>query len=369
MISWKRFKKYPKCLQLCIYFLIFALIIATSYPQMAKAAPSITAISDTTSRLKVNENSSHVIKFTTGDAIATGPGDHITITFPADFDFSSKTIGTLTFTHGASSGLEITETLAASPTATDWGAVFSGTESRIVTLTVPTDGIGAGSVAAGNKLIITYDNTNSANASSANNYVVTIAVAGSTTESGSFAIPIITDDQVVVSTTIDPYVTFVLTTNSVTLTKSGGGNPDNGHTGYNQGTANTLEAYTNAGSGYSITYYGDTLKTSGGVHSIAAMGTKTTSTTNTEQFGINLKLNTTPATGTEPSGSGSGTPESDYITANNFRYITNTTTPLASAIAATASNVYTVTYIVNVAMATSAGAYSTTITYICTGNF
>jgi hypothetical protein len=362
------FRKFNKIL---LYCLIVSLLVLFSYPQAAKAAPSMTAISDTTSRLKVSENSSHVIKFTTGDAIATGPGDHITITFPSDFDFTAKAINTLTFTHGAGTGLEITETLAGTATASDWGAEFSGTENRILTLTVPTDGVGAGAVAAGNKLIITYDNTNAANASTANNYVVTIAVAGSTTESGSYAIPIITDDQVVVSTTIDPYVTFTLTNNTVSLITSTDTNPNSANTGFNKAPANTntIEAYTNAGSGYSITYYGDTLKTAGGAHSIDAMAVKAVSATNTEQFGLNLKLNTTPATGANKSGSGGGASEADYDTANQYKYVANTTTALAAAAAATASNIFTVTYIVNVTQTTDAGVYSTTLTYICTGNF
>lgn len=359
-------KQKEKVEKFLTYFIIAVLVIVFSYPQGVKAAPSITAVSDTMSRLKISQNSAHVIKFTTGDAIQT-TGDTITITFPADFNFTSKTIGTVTFTHGATTGAENTESLQASADGTHWGAAFSGTQNRVFTLTAPTDGIGTAAIAASDKLIISYDNTNAANATTANNYVVTIAVAGSTTENGSFAIPIITNDQVVVSTTIDPYITFNLTTNSVTLTKSGGGNPDSSHTGYNQGAANTLEAYTNAASGYGITYYGDTLKYNG--NSIAAMATKTTSTTNTEQFGINLKQNTTPSTGANKSGSGSGTAASDYDTADQFRYIVNTTTPLASAGVATLSNIFTVTYIVNVGQTTPAGAYSTTITYICTGNF
>jgi len=154
--------------------------------------------------------------------------------------------------------------------------------------------------------------------------------------------------------------------NSVTLTKSGGGNPDYTNTGFNNSTANTLQATTNAASGYSITYNGDTLKANDGVDSIDAMAVKAASATGTEQFGINLKDNTTPDTGAEPSG-GSGAPKADYNTADQFKYVANATTDLASAIAPSTTTTFTVSYIVNASATTEAGIYSTTVTYICTG--
>lgn len=353
-------------LKFLVYFLVFALVTVFSYPQLVHAA-GITAVSDTMSRLKVSQNSSHAMKFTTTNAIQTA-GDTIVITFPAEFNFTSKTIASVTFTHGVTTGAESAELLQATADGTHWGAAFSGTQNRVFTLTAPTDGEGTAPVAASDKLIITYDNTNAANGTSnSTNYIVTIAVAGSTTESGSFAINLVTDDQVVVSTTIDPYVTFTLTTTSVTLTKAGGGNPSYlaGGTGYNQGTANTLAASTNGTSGYTVTYYGDTLKSGG--NTITAMA-GAASTVNTKQFGFNLKQNATPATGTNPSG-GSGAPATDYNTADSFKFVVNTITPLASVGAASATTTFTVAYIANVDSVTPAGAYSTTITYICTGNF
>lgn len=354
----------PKFLRFLALFLVLAVLIF-SYPQGAKAA-GITAVSDTMSRDKISTASSHQMKFTTAAAIQTA-ADTITITFPSDFNFTSKTIATVTFTHGATTGAESTETLAGVSSVTAWGAVFSGTSNRIFTLTAPTDGIGAAAVAASDKLIITYDNTNSLNASATTGQIVTIAVAGSSTESGSFAISLVTDDQVVVSTTIDPYITFTLGQTTISLTKSGGGNPSYTSTGYNQGTANTLAVMTNAATGYTISYNGATLTSATGP-TIDAMATKTTSATNTEQFGINLKLNTIPSTGADPSG-GTGAPTSDYNTANNYRFIAGATTALASAGAASVTSTFTVTYIANVTQTTEAGAYSTTITYIATGNF
>jgi len=357
----------PRFLRFLVAILIVSLLNFFSYPQVAHAA-GITAVSDTMSRDKISIASSHTIKFTTAAAIQTA-GDTITITFPTDFNFTGKTIGTVSFTHGATTGAENTETLAAAPSGTEWGAVFSGTQNRILTLTAPTDGVGAAAVAASDKLIITYDNTNSLNASVTTGQIVTIAVAGSTTESGSFAISLVTDDQVVVSTTIDPYITFALTTTTVTLQTAASGNPNYSATGegYNLGAANTLAATTNANTGYTISYSGATLSGTGGTIN-AIGGTPAINNEGTEQFGINLKDNVDPNTGAEPSG-GVGAPEADYGTADSFAYEAGSTTPLASSGGSSATTTFTVSYLVNVTATTEAGAYQTTITYIATGNF
>ena len=347
---------------LVLVFLFFGNVLI----QPAHAA-SLTALSDTQSRVKKSPAASnHTILFTSTSAMSGGT---IVVTFPSDYDTTGVVFGDIDLSYGAN-GTENDQTLAGSAAAATWGAAFGGTGNRTLTLTYPTSGGTA--ITAGWKVIIEIG-TNATtggtgthqmvNPTTAGTYVVSIATSADT---GQLATAIVDDDQVVVSTTIDPYLTFTLSQNTVSLTRSGGGNPDSTHTGFNNGSANTLAAATNATSGYTITYYGDTL-TSGG-NSIDAMAAKTTSSTGTEQFGINLKDNATPNTGADPSG-GSGTAKSDYNTADQFRYIVNTTTDLASASAATASTTYTVSYITNVAATTEAGNYSTTITYICTGNF
>lgn len=347
-----------------VIILSFSLLSVT-YIQTTSAA-SLTALSDTQSRIKKNTAANHTFLFTSTSAMSSGT---IVVTLPSDYVTTGVVFGDIDLSYGAS-GTENDQTLAGTAGASTWGAAFGGTGNRTLTLTYPTSGGTA--ITAGWKIIIEIG-TNATtggtgthqvvNPTTAGTYVISIATASDT---GQVATAIVDDDQVVVSTTIDPYLTFAISQNTVSLTKSGGGNPDSSNTGFNNGTANTLAAATNATSGYTITYYGDTLTS--GANTISAMGTKTTSSTGTEQFGINLKDNATPNTGTDPSG-GSGAAASDYNTADQFRYITNTTTTLASASAASASTTYTVSYIVNVAATTEAGSYSTTITYIATGNF
>jgi len=345
-----------------VFYLILALLVLM-VPGLTYAGP-LTALSDTMSRLKISEDSDHTIRFTTPSG-ATDISDTIEITMPTGFTIGSVVFGDMDLSHGASTGYETELTLGATAGAGTWGASFAG---QVLSLDHPTDA--TGHITATDKVIVEIG-TNAAggvnqiaNNSSADSYVIDIA--GDFEDTGQIGIVVLTDDEVVVSTTIDPYVTFVITQNTVSLTQSGS-NPDSSNTGYNEGSANTLAASTNGTSGYSISYEGSTLENLVS-DTIDAMAAKTTSSTGTEQFGINLKDNATPNTGSDPSG-GSGTPESDYNTADQYRFIADTTTALASAAGPSATTTFEVTYIVNVSVTTEPGLYSTTITYICTGNF
>lgn len=372
----KKIKKNSERL-LAVFLSITVLGMFLIYYKNTQAA-SLTGMSDTMNRLKASEESNHDIRFRTPTGMSSGT---ITLNLGTSAGFTNATNGSVTFddidlqygssqseVNGSCASNCAQATLAAAAGAGSWGASFDG--SIDLTLTYPTSG---GTAIAANDYVRIIIGTNAAtggagvqqlnNAASTGVKTFTIA-AGS--DSGKVALSILSDEQVVVSTSIDPYLTFTVGQNTVSLTKSGGGNPDYNNTGYNQGTANTLAANTNGTSGYTISYNGTTL-TSGG-NSIDAMATKTTSSTNTEQFGINLKNNATPDTGAEPTG-GSGTVSSDYNTVDQYRFIADTTTPLASASAATTTTTYTVSYITNVGQTTEAGDYSTTITYICTGNF
>jgi hypothetical protein len=136
-----------------------------------------------------------------------------------------------------------------------------------------------------------------------------------------------------------------------------------------------MAASTNGASGYAITVNGAVPTCSGcvGTPSVAAMGTQSTngspatSSAGTAQFGMNLRVNTTPSSGADVTGSGSGTYGTNYGTANNFRFFTGDT--VATAAAATNANTFTVDYMVNVPGSQAAGAYTATFTYICTATF
>lgn len=128
----------------------------------------------------------------------------------------------------------------------------------------------------------------------------------------------------------------------------------------------TFTVGTNASTGYSVTYAGSTLTS--GSDTIDALAANSGSSAGTEQFGINLVANNgTPTVGSDVSGSGTGAAETNYDTANSYRFVSGEA--IASASAATAENVFTVSYIANIATNTPAGAYSTDINYVATANF
>jgi hypothetical protein len=339
-------------------FLIIALTLFWIAPSITVEAASLTGLSDTMSSAKKDTLSSHVIRFTT----PTGAGDvadTIIITFPADFDFSTKSIGTVTFQHGATTGLETTETLAASASATEWGAAFSGTENRILTLSHPTNASN-GDVAAADKVVITYTSANATNPSSANTY--SIAITGTFGDTGSITVPILDDDQVAVSATVAQSLTFSISDNSIgfgTLSAAGARYATGDTAGDNSETqAHTLIAGTNASSGYTITVQGATLTS--GLNTIDAIGgSNTASSVGSEQFGIRLTAS-----------GGDGDVSAPYADAG-FAYAADgsTSDEVAASTVASADTTYSVRYLANIASETEAGSYTATLNYSGTANF
>jgi predicted secreted protein len=117
---------------------------------------------------------------------------------------------------------------------------------------------------------------------------------------------------------------------------------------------------TNAASGWTLTYSGATL-TSGGntITDAATIDEDSDGTPGTEQFGISASTN------------GDSTIATGYLrdSAADFDFVPNTTTTLASEAVATATETISISYLANISGATEPGSYSTTLTYIATGNF
>ncbi|MEO5646660.1 MAG: hypothetical protein ABIO57_00300 [Candidatus Paceibacterota bacterium] len=339
-------------------------VIVSMMPATAliATAASLSAMSDTMSSQTISANSSHVIRFTTPTGAGT-TAQTIVITFPSGFNFTSKTIGTVSFTHGASTGAESTETLAASPSATAWGAAFSGTSNVILTLTTPTDGVGSAVLAPNDKVIITYDSTNSINPGTAANYAITLNANGDT---GSITVPIITNSQVAITATVDQSLSFSVSNNAIgfgSLTTSNSRFATSNGLGASAEPTNahTLSASTNAASGYSVAVSGATLTS--GANTITAIpgATATALAPATEQFGIRGNL---------ASGSGSlVAPFNGAAGSYGFGTSPLTTQPFASSSGASATSVYNVNYAANIAALTEAGSYTTTLTYVATANF
>lgn len=144
-----------------------------------------------------------------------------------------------------------------------------------------------------------------------------------------------------------------------------------------------MAASTNAFSGYAITVNGPTLMS--GSTPIPAMASGAADapiarTRGISEFGMNLAANTV-ATSTTPVGAAvtpvpdgvdlRGQAASDYSVADQFKYSNGDIVAASDngGLGPTNGQLYTVSYVVNVAGNLLAGTYSTTLTYICTPTF
>jgi len=139
-----------------------------------------------------------------------------------------------------------------------------------------------------------------------------------------------------------------------------------------------MAASTNSLSGYVITVNGAPLTS--GATTIPNLGSATVPAKGNSQFGMNLVANTTavsnPAVGAviTPTSNGTtlkGQPLAGYNTADTFKFTTGDTVANSAQSGAGPTNpqIYTASYIVNVAGGQLAGTYTTTLTYICTTTF
>lgn len=328
------------------------------FPTMLVQAASITSASDTMSAARINATSSHSISFVTPSGAAQAY-DTIIVTFPSDFDFTGKLINSLSLTHGVTTGLENTETLAAASSTTAWGAVFSGTENRVLTLTPPTDGTGAASLAPGNKVFINYTAASSTNPSSPGSYA--IAISGAFGDSGDITVNILSNDQVSITATVPQSLTFSISDNSISF-----GSLSSVASRYASGTAagqtTEVEAHnlivgTNASNGYTMTVNGSTL-TSGG-NTITAIGnTNTAPSVGSEQFGLRMNA-----------AGGNGAVVVPYAASGFALNTAGMPDQVATSTTASANTTYSARYLANITASTEAGSYSTTLTYVATANF
>jgi hypothetical protein len=121
---------------------------------------------------------------------------------------------------------------------------------------------------------------------------------------------------------------------------------------------------TNAQDGYSMWTLGSSMTSGGNVLTPMAGGP---SVKGTSQFGINLRANSVPVVGQDPSGPGASTIAPGYNVPNQFRF--NSGDTLVSSDVPADYRKYTVSYIVNIPPGQPGGVYSATLTYVCLANF
>ncbi len=123
-------------------------------------------------------------------------------------------------------------------------------------------------------------------------------------------------------------------------------------------------AATNDNTGYVATVSGLTLISGNNI--IPGLVTPTVSLPGTSQFGINLRANSSPVVGTDKTGVGTGVPAAAFNTPNNYAFQNGN---IVSSPKSTDFNVFTVTYIANVAPNQPPGIYISTFTFIATVSF
>lgn len=124
-------------------------------------------------------------------------------------------------------------------------------------------------------------------------------------------------------------------------------------------------AATNSLTGYGVYILGTTMTS--GNNFIPALSSPTASNPGKSQFGINLTVNSSPAVGQGPSGTGTALPVVKYNQANRFAYADGDM--VASANKPTEYNRMTVSYMTNISTGQPGGVYSTTVSYLATGTY
>ena len=155
----------------------------------------------TLTRHKISTLADHEASFQTPSGVDSS-ADTITLTYPAGFSFGSVGVGDIDLFHGPTTGLETNETLAASASGGVWGVNISGS---IITFTAPTDSAG-GEIAINDFVLIRIG----ANASGGTNQITNpasaqqaqIVLGGTFGDTGTMTVPIVGDDQVIVSATV-----------------------------------------------------------------------------------------------------------------------------------------------------------------------
>lgn len=126
-----------------------------------------------------------------------------------------------------------------------------------------------------------------------------------------------------------------------------------------------MVAATNAQNGYTVRISGQTMTSGNNI--IPSLDAPTPSAPGTNQFGINLRANTNPPGGADPSGPGGGSVQGNYNIPNRFMYISGD-------VVAANNNVedfhkFTVNYLVNINSNQAPGVYNSSFTYTALGNF
>lgn len=176
-----------------------------------------------------------------------------------------------------------------------------------------------------------------------------------------------TSRNITVSGYVPPYLIFCVGVTVETNCSSSSGDLLNfGELSTTQTRALTSQysGSTNDPGGYTTTLSGVTMTSGNNI--IPAMTAQDVSRAGAGQFGMNLRANSSPGVGSDPSGPGSSVPVAAFSMPNRYIFQNGI---ISGSSTATDYKKFTASYIVNVANGQRPGVYSTTLTYIATAAF
>jgi len=193
-------------------------------------------------------------------------------------------------------------------------------------------------------------------------------VTGPSHDAGGLAISI-SPSGVQIQTYVPPFLIFCIgsTINGHDCSSASGHYIDYGVlSAETTATSHTLLVVaTNDDYGYSISAAGTTLTS--GINIIPALTNPDVSRKGVSQFGMNLRANSTPSFGSDPTDIGLGQPTAQYNQSNSYKFASGDV--LASYNQPDNFRIFSVNYIVNVAKSQAAGVYVTTLTYVAVASY
>ena len=353
-------KKLSRKITAVFLFVILGNIpILSLHPNLVSSV-SLASYSDTMSRQKISEYSSHTFVLTLGATTALDAGETVEFTFASDFtiDDTTDVIADYSLNDGTARTIYSVDGSCTGSTGLNDLTVLANNTAKTITFTACNEAgfsytsSAAGAVitakigvAAGGVDIVT-------NPATTNTYNIGVVAA---TETGNISQVILNDDQIVVTATVNPSLTVSLSSNSCALGVLTTGQVDSCN--YN------VNVDTNSTNGYNATMTEDgNLRTSGADDIDDETGSQTL-VAGTEEYGV-------------------GTSDSD-LTGGSTNFPTYidcgdpVVTPVAGAITASPAKVLgvntasgaeavTVCHMATIGAGTVTGSYTHTVTIIVT---
>lgn len=130
-------------------------------------------------------------------------------------------------------------------------------------------------------------------------------------------------------------------------------------------TSSQFLVATNAANGFTTRINGSTLTSGNNV--IPALESPSAVQPGISQFGINLRNNTAPNVGSNPTGPGTATPTANYNSQNQFMFANNSV--IVSSALPSDIRKFTISYVANINENQAPGVYTTTMSFITLANF